>query len=615
MKVALCTIGRMENLYAVEFVEYYKSIGFDKIFIYDNNFGNEEHFEDVLQPYIDDGFVEITNYRNKMVCQLQAYTECYNKHKDEYDWIAFFDFDEFMCVTDGSNVKEYLSDNVFNGFNTIRLNWMNYGDNGLVKYDNRPVQERFTKPADYDIKMTYSFPENNHTKSIIRGGINDFKWRENTHTPGMRLKSCDCNGVQCEDSAFKPYNYDRCYIKHYYTKTIDEWLGHKYTRQYADRPHQKLNIDELVKRFFIFNEKTDEKIKIVEGYKNMAKKGASLVERLNIKLDNEPKVEVTDISYSASTSGNTKDNLDLFIGAYKKFDPPVTNKAYKVIIGNHDVDFDGFPLDVIKCGDKDDVLDDRFYSEQYMLRCLVEDNYPFKEYVGFCHYRKYFSFMDDIPNLDEIFKDYDAIVPRIINNRKTIREQYATCHNVEDLNLVEKIIKEKFPEYAKACDAFIDKNILIPYEMYIMKRDDFIDCIKFINAVLDEYLKEIGTTDIVKHIEENKGKYLKRFAPNNSVDYQYRIGGYLSERITNIFMIHRFKKMKTYQVKITEAKYRNEVGIKKRSEYVKSLIRFDDDGMITEVKKPDGKTYIKVYGGSELVYDGSFNDLIKKIKE
>jgi hypothetical protein len=79
-------------------------------------------------------------------------------------------------------------------------------------------------------------------------------------------------------------------------------------------------------------------------------------------------------------------------------------------------------------------------------------------------------------------------------------------------------------------------------------------------------------------------------------------------------MIHRFKKMKTYPVKITEAKYRNEVGIKKRSEYVKSLIRFDDDGLITEIRKPDGKTYIKVYGGSELVYDGSFKGLIDKIK-
>ena len=59
MKVALCCIGRLENQYAIEFVEYYKQLGIDKIFIYDNNYDEEEHFEDVLQEYIDENIVEI----------------------------------------------------------------------------------------------------------------------------------------------------------------------------------------------------------------------------------------------------------------------------------------------------------------------------------------------------------------------------------------------------------------------------------------------------------------------------------------------------------------------------------------------------------------------------
>ena len=46
MKVALCCIGRLENQYAVEFVEHYKKLGFDKIFVYDNNHSDEEYFED-----------------------------------------------------------------------------------------------------------------------------------------------------------------------------------------------------------------------------------------------------------------------------------------------------------------------------------------------------------------------------------------------------------------------------------------------------------------------------------------------------------------------------------------------------------------------------------------
>ena len=49
MKKALITIGRMENRYAREFIEYHLNLGFDHIYVLDNNRQHEEHFEDVLQ--------------------------------------------------------------------------------------------------------------------------------------------------------------------------------------------------------------------------------------------------------------------------------------------------------------------------------------------------------------------------------------------------------------------------------------------------------------------------------------------------------------------------------------------------------------------------------------
>ena len=264
MKVALFAIGRMENRYAVEWVEHYKNIGFDKIFIYDNNFGDEEHFEDVLQPYIDSRFVEITDYRDKESCQTKAYVDCYKKHNKDFDWIAFFDFDEFLTLVNYDNIKDYLSQDIFNDYQCINVNWMNYGDNDLVTYDDKPVQERFTEPLPYDSKMKYSFPENYHVKSIIRCGIDNFFWNHNTHTPlGLPIKHCDCDGVECSDRPFKPYNYNSCYIRHYFTKTIDEWMNHKYYRQYADRPHVKLDKKTLIDNFFLLNEITDDKTKYV----------------------------------------------------------------------------------------------------------------------------------------------------------------------------------------------------------------------------------------------------------------------------------------------------------------------------------------------------------------
>ena len=95
---------------------------------------------------------------------------------------------------------------------------------------------------------------------------------------------------------------------------------------------------------------------------------------------------------------------------------------------------------------------------------------------------------------------------------------------------------------------------MFPYNMFIMKRDDFKEYINFIRVVLDEYVKIVGG-DIDRRIANNKDRYLKEFRPNNSFDYQYRIGGYLAERLTNVFIMKKFKKIKAYNVKITEDKY------------------------------------------------------------
>ena len=57
IKVCLCAIGKKENLYAEEFIDYYIKLGYDKIFIYDNNDKDDERFEDVLQKQIANNFI------------------------------------------------------------------------------------------------------------------------------------------------------------------------------------------------------------------------------------------------------------------------------------------------------------------------------------------------------------------------------------------------------------------------------------------------------------------------------------------------------------------------------------------------------------------------------
>ena len=264
MKVALCCIGRLENQYAVEFIEWHKSIGFDKIFIYDNNHDGEDSFEDVIQNYIDDGFVELISWRNKDAAQLPAYNDFYKKHGSEYDWIAFFDFDEFLTLVQDNDVKSYL--NKFNGFDAIKLNWMTYTDNGLIINDGRPVLERFTQPMEYDKHFNYSFPENNHVKLFVRGGISNFKWSGVPHIVSMNLKYADSTGKASDNKIFQPYDFSVAYLKHFSMKTIDEYLNKKRIRGHGNRSYAKFKQIFKADDFFKINEKTDEKVKFVDNF-------------------------------------------------------------------------------------------------------------------------------------------------------------------------------------------------------------------------------------------------------------------------------------------------------------------------------------------------------------
>ena len=515
MKVALCAIGRLENQYAVEFVEWYKKIGFDKIFIYDNNHDGEEHFEDVLQPYIDDSFVTVIDYRNKEAAQLLAYNDCYSKYGNEYDWIAFFDFDEFLTLVKDKDIKSYLSH--FDGFQGVKINWMTYTDNNLIKSDGRGILERFTTPMEYDKAVTYKFPENYHVKSILRTR-NDFIWKGTPHNING-VKYADSDGKPTNDSPFQKYSYESAYIKHFTTKTIDEYINGKYKKGTADRTNDsyKKNVNRI-DYFFKINERTKEK----EEYIN------SIIKPV--------------------------DNIDIFIGTQKTFKPAVTNDVYKIVVGNHEIE-NNSNLELIDCK-HDSLMDDRFYSEIYMLSHVAK-NYPLKEYVGFCHNRRYFDFLDNIPDLDKLFEEYDAIVAKPLVYNYTVKQQYAASHNIEDLYLVGGILADKFPDYCNSWHSFINGKILIPYNMFIMKKNDFIKYINFINTILNEYIIMVGG-DIKGRIEHNKNKYLKKQYPNNDPEYQYRMGGYLAERLTNVFVMTHFKKMKTYPVIVTEDKYKKE---------------------------------------------------------
>ena len=81
MKVCLVVVAKLENRYIKEYVQYYKNIGIDTIFLGDNNDEDGEQFYEVINDEIADGFVRIINLRGMKMIQLSFYANIYKLYK------------------------------------------------------------------------------------------------------------------------------------------------------------------------------------------------------------------------------------------------------------------------------------------------------------------------------------------------------------------------------------------------------------------------------------------------------------------------------------------------------------------------------------------------------
>ena len=278
-KVAICAIGRNENRYAVEWVEHYRKLGVAKIFVYDNYFGDEEPLAKTLKKYVDAGFVEITDIHDKKAMQCRAYEHCYKKHGDEYAWIGFLDFDEYLRWEGKKKVETMFQQ--YQDAECVLVNWRLMTDNGLTRYEDKPLKERFTEVMPLDQKVKYDWPENDHVKSFVAGGLGEIRFKTPHHSE-TAMRCVNVSGKEAKSSSFiHPYDHSVMRLDHYWTKTAEEWIGTKLTRGF---PSGTTYMDNFIKAqeryFFNVNERTEEKEKILrDGVQKVIENFGNMVAR------------------------------------------------------------------------------------------------------------------------------------------------------------------------------------------------------------------------------------------------------------------------------------------------------------------------------------------------
>ena len=242
IKSALVCIAKDEDNYINEWIDYHLNLGFDRIFVYCNDW---------------DWFIptkyKITNKVEKITFngdkkQVPAYDDFISKYYNEFDFACFIDIDEFVVLNRWKNINVCLSG--YLDINALRLPIKTFGNDGQDKVvdNNYSVLERFTKcRKEYEHigKYIINLKRLKNTVKFI-----DENWFG--HIP-----CCNPDKKLFYNSYYCPFindTYDQQPIElnHYITKTWEEYFIRKSNTD-CKRGVTNYNKDQILRAYCLIN--------------------------------------------------------------------------------------------------------------------------------------------------------------------------------------------------------------------------------------------------------------------------------------------------------------------------------------------------------------------------
>jgi hypothetical protein len=245
IKPCIFCLAKYEYQYIEEFIVYHLFMGFDKIYVYDNE--DTPTYKSLLSKYFDK--VEVIHFpgnNNDIGIQgliMMHFVQNY-MYKTDITHVIHIDIDEFIVLKKHKNIKEFINEYIVGDCAAITINWRFFGSSGLNSNDGRPVTERFIMR-----EKKYS----THIKTLFdKTKFDRFRCCHNiVSTEGYHVK--DTNGLIITHTA-QNVNMEKdniIQLNHYASKTLPEYVYQR-KRGACDIPlkAQKICNDAELKRDF-----------------------------------------------------------------------------------------------------------------------------------------------------------------------------------------------------------------------------------------------------------------------------------------------------------------------------------------------------------------------------
>lgn len=244
--LSACLIFKDEAAYLSEWLHFYRHVGVDHFYLYDN--GSSDNFSEIILPWIGKGLVSYYRAEGPAL-QLPVYRHCLATSAKENQWIMFVDADEFLFSPDMIDLRNFLS-----GFESeagVVANWACFGTSGHQTKPEQLVTQSYTHRCELNFERAC-----NHVKTIVNcGAVQDVSW--SPHHFIYKDGRVPVNALR--EAVPGPFSdnvvMEGLRINHYLTKSLDEYRR-KILRGRADTV-QLRNLEEDLQKAECFNVVSD----------------------------------------------------------------------------------------------------------------------------------------------------------------------------------------------------------------------------------------------------------------------------------------------------------------------------------------------------------------------
>lgn len=143
------------------------------------------------------------------------------------------------------------------------------------------------------------------------------------------------------------------------------------------------------------------------------------------------------------------------------------------------------------------------------------------DYVGMCHYRRYFLNSKGIEmqreDYLELLSNYDVIIPIHAECESSYREHYGRAHNVRDLEAVERAVEKLYPDYLESFQKAMNGKVFYGGNLCVTSLTILKDYACWLFNIFVEASEEIDVSDYDA--------------------YHRRVYGFLSEQMMYVYIM------------------------------------------------------------------------------